>query len=402
MANKKKNNLWWGPPRNFAERKQQRKISWLELFFDLAYVAAISQLTHHLAEHPSVQTTAFMLLLFSLIFWSWVNASQYYDLHGSDSIRTRLMTFWQMLAVISVSISLQDVFEGHHHTFVICFSIIQVLVTYLWWSVGLYDRSHRVFNKFYTVNYLLALALLIVSWFTAFDTAVILWILVLLLNLTPPLIGANTIVRVIKQRGQVFSASEALVERFGLFTIIVLTESILATVSGITRVKDHHPVAWFGFILGILIAFLIWCLYFDMTSEQETKPGYSYMQYLVFLHFPLLASLGTVGACIKVLLGNIDEYLQNFIYWLFCVALVVILLATAGIAAIMKEEEEDRAYIRPVSKILFVVSVILLIVPLFGDYFNPVAFLSIVSVILLVPVSIGIRSWVNYKFFSNN
>jgi len=167
-------------------------------------------------------------------------------------------------------------------------------------------------------------------------------------------------------------------------------------------VKDHHPVAWFEFILGILIAFLIWSLYFDMTSEQETKPGYSYMQYLVFLHFPLLASLGTVGACIKVLLGNIDEKLQDFIYWLFCAALVVILLATAGIAAIMKEEEEDRAYIRPVSKILFIVSVILLIVPLFGNYFNPVAFLSIVSVILLVPVSIGIRSWVNYKFFSNN
>ena len=243
MANKK-NNLWWGPPRNFAERKHHRKISWLELFFDLAYVAAISQLTHHIAEHPSWQETAFSLLLFSLIFWSWVNASQYYDLHGNDSIRTRLMTFWQMLAVTSVAITMQDIFEGHHHSFVICFSFIQVLVTYLWWSVGLYDPSHRVFNKFYTFNYLLALALLIVSWFTSFQTATILWIFVLILNLTPGLTGARTIVKVIRERGQVFSASETLVERFGLFTIIVLTESILGTVSGITRVKDQHPIVW--------------------------------------------------------------------------------------------------------------------------------------------------------------
>ena len=402
MANTKKNNLWWGPPRNFAERKQQRKISWLELFFDLAYVAAISQLTHHIAEYPSLQQTAFSLLLFSLIFWSWVNASQYYDLHGNDGVRTRLMTFWQMLAVTSVAITIQDVYEGHHHSFVVCFSFIQILVTYLWWSVGLYDPSHRVFNKFYTFNYLLALALLIISWFVSFQSATILWIFVLLLNLTPGLIGARTIVRVIKERGQVFSASETLVERFGLFTIIVLTESILGTVSGITSVKDQHPTAWFAFMLGILIAFLLWSLYFDMTSEQETKPGYNYLQYMVFLHFTLLASLGVVGACIKVLLGNIDENIHAMVYWLFSISLAVILLATAGIASIMKEEEEDRAYIRPVSKILFVVSALILVVPIFSKYLTPIAFLSIFAAILLVPVTIGIKSWVNYKFFSNN
>ena len=401
MANKK-NNLWWGPPRNFAERKQQRKISWLELFFDLAYVAAISQLTHHIAEHPSWQETAFSLLLFSLIFWSWVNASQYYDLHGNDSIRTRLMTFWQMLAVTSVAITMQDIFEGHHHSFVICFSFIQVLVTYLWWSVGLYDPSHRVFNKFYTFNYLLALALLIVSWFTSFQTATILWIFVLILNLTPGLTGARTIVKVIRERGQVFSASETLVERFGLFTIIVLTESILGTVSGITRVKDQHSFVWIAFILGILIAFLLWSLYFDMTSEQETKPGYNYLQLLVFLHFPLLASLGIVGACIKVLLGGVQEEVHGLVLWLFSIAVAVILLSITGIAAIMKEEEEDRSYIRPVSKLLFIVSAIILIVPFFSSYLNSITFLGIVAVILLVPVTIGLKSWVSYKFFSNN
>ena len=401
MANKK-NNLWWGPPRNFAERKHQRKISWLELFFDLAYVAAISQLTHHIAEHPSWQETSFSLLLFSLIFWSWVNASQYYDLHGNDSIRTRLMTFWQMLAVTSVAITMQDIFEGHHHSFVICFSFIQVLVTYLWWSVGLYDPSHRVFNKFYTFNYLLALSLLIFSWFTSFQTATILWIFVLILNLTPGLTGARTIVRVIRERGQVFSASETLVERFGLFTIIVLTESILGTVSGITRVKDQHPIVWIAFILGILIAFLLWSLYFDMTSEQETKPGYSYLQLLVFLHFPLLASLGIVGACIKVLLGNIQEEAHGLVFWLFSTAVAVILLSITGIAAIMKEEEEDRSYIRPVSKLLFIVSAIILTVPFFSSYLNSITFLAIVAVILLVPVTIGLKSWVSYKFFSNN
>jgi low temperature requirement protein LtrA len=145
----------------------------------------------------------------------------------------------QMLAVAAIAITIKDAFEGHHQNFSIAFSAIQILITYLWWSVGLYDPSHRVFNKFYTFNYLLAFSLLIVSIFTSHRTATILWIIVLVLNLTPGLTGARTIVRVLKERGQVFSASAAIIERFGLFTIIVLAESILGTVNGIAKSRTN-------------------------------------------------------------------------------------------------------------------------------------------------------------------
>ena len=392
-------NLWWGPPKNFSERKHERKISWLELFYDLVYVAAIGQLTHHIADHPSWQAIGFSFLLFSLVFWSWVNGSQYYDLHGNDGIRTRLFTFYQMLAVAAVAVTIQDAFEGHHQAFAIAFAVIQSLITYLWWSVGLYDRSHRVFNKFYTVNYLVAFILLIVSVFTSYNVAIILWTIVLLLNLTPPLTGARTIVRVLKERGEVFTASAAIVERFGLFTIIVLAESILGIVSGIAQVKDKHPAAWIAFILCVLIAFLLWSIYFDMTSEQETKKGYNYLQWLIFLHFPLLASLSIAGACIKLLLVNINAS-HPAVEWIFSTALAVILFTTVGIASIMKEEKEDRSYIRPVSRLLIITGIIMLLIPLFGYSLNTLAFLSLVAFILFIPVFIGIRSWVRSKFFS--
>ena len=396
----KRINLWWGPPKRFDDRKHERKISWLELFYDLVYVAAISQLTHELAEHSSLQKLAYSFLLFSLIFWSWVNGSQYYDLHGQDSIRTRVFTFAQMLSVSAIAITIQDTFEGHHQNFAIAFATIQILITYLWWSVGLYDPSHRVFNKFYTFNYLVAFALLIISIFANHQTATILWIIVLVLNLTPGLTGARTIVRVLKERGQVFSASATIIERFGLFTIIVLAESILATVSGIAEIKDKHPAAWIAFILGILIAFLLWSIYFDMTSEQETKQGYHYMQWFIFLHYPLLAALGVIGACIKVLLIEIEATSHTNIQWMICAAIAIILFIITGVAAVMKEEEEDRSYIQPVSRLLIITGVIILIIPLFGHYLGTLAFLSVVSVILFVPVFIGIRSWVRYKFLN--
>jgi len=399
MNERHKNLSWWGPPKKFDERKNERKISWLELFYDLVYVAAIAQVTHHLSNHLSWHELLFSFLLFSLIFWSWINGSQYYDLHGSDSIRTRLLTFWQMLGVAAVAITIPDAYEGHHQNFAIAFAIIELLITYLWWSVGIYDRSHRVFNIYYTVNYLIAFALLITSVFFTNGTAMILWVIVLVLNLTPGLIGARTVVTVLKQRGQVFSASAALVERFGLFTIIVLAESILGTVNGLAEVKDKAPSAWIAFILGILISFLLWSIYFDMTSEQETKKGYSYLQWFLILHFPLLMALSVIGACFKILLTGILVGVSNEVRWMFCIAIATILFVVVAITKIMEEDDESRSYIRPVSRLMVVISICILLIPLFSYYIGTNGFLSVIAILLFIPVFIGVRSWVLYRFF---
>lgn len=388
-------NTWWGPPQNFSDRKAERKISWLELFYDLVYVAAIGRITHHLAAHLTWHELAISFLLFALIFWSWVNGSQYYDLHGSDGLRTRFFTLLQVLAIAAVAITLDDAFKGNHIAFAVTFSAVEILITYLWFSVGFFDPSHRVFNKFYTFNYSIALLLLIISCFLAYDTAMILWIIALVLNLTPSLIGARTVVTVLRQRGQVFSASNTIVERFGLFTIIVLAESLLSIVNGVSEIKEKHPVAWIAFIAGILITFLLWSIYFDMTSEQETKKGYSYLQWLIFLHFPLLAALGAVGACISALLTDLSANLT--VQWIFCISVAVILFCVTGLTFIMKEEEEDRSYIRPVSRLLVIIGLVILAVPLFGHYLDTLAFLCAVALILSIPVFIGIKSWVRWK-----
>jgi len=395
----KPTNTWWGPPKNFSDRKSERKISWLELFYDLVYVAAIGQFTHHMSEHLSWSVLGYTFLLFSLVFWSWVNGSQYYDLHGSDSVRTRFFTLLQMLAVAAVAITINDAYEGHHQNFAIAFSVIEVLINYLWWSTGIWDPSHRQFSIYYSINYGLAFVLLIVSVFTDHETATLLWWIVLLLNLTPSLIGARKVVTTLQQRGEVFSASAALIERFGLFTIIVLAESILAIVNGIAEVKDKEPAAWIAFILAVIICFLLWSLYFDMTSEQETKKGYGYLQWLIFLHFPLLASFGIAGACIKILMEDMHASENLNVQWIFCAALAIILLMIVCIASIMEEAEEDRSYIKPVSRLLIITSILILIVPVFGSYLNTISFLGIITLLLFVPVFVGVRSWVKFKFF---
>jgi len=179
----------------------------------------------------------------------------------------------------------------------------------------------------------------------------------------------------------------------------VLAESILGTVNCIAEIKDKQAGAWIAFILAILIAFLLWSLYFDMTSEQETKKGYTYMQVFIGLHFPLLASLGVLGACLKIIMLDLINVLPNNIQWMFCSALSMILFMIIALTKVMKEEEEDRAYIMPVSRQLIYVGIGILFIPLVGENLTTIPFMGIIALVLLIPVVTGMRSWVKYKFF---
>jgi low temperature requirement protein LtrA len=161
------------------------------------------------------------------------------------------------------------------------------------------------------------------------------------------------------------------------------------------------PDAWTAFILSILVSFLLWSLYFDMTSEQEAKPGYGNLQWFSFLHFPLLASLGVVGACIKYMLLHMNEGVGIDMQWLFCIATVVILLAIAGITRVMKEEEEDRSYILPVRRLLIGLSALFLLIPVSGMIDSVLFFLSTVCVLLLIPVIYGVIKWIRYRTSRN-
>ncbi|HET6993424.1 MAG TPA: low temperature requirement protein A, partial [Chitinophagaceae bacterium] len=62
-------SAWWGPPKKFDTNFKERRISWLELFYDLVYVIAISRITHHLSQHITLGGFIEYACLFILVFW---------------------------------------------------------------------------------------------------------------------------------------------------------------------------------------------------------------------------------------------------------------------------------------------------------------------------------------------
>src|SRR5689334_5241084 len=99
---------FWRPPRPHGDTVADRTVSFLELFYDLVYVAVISQAAHHLAEHVSGAAVAQFAVVFGLIWVAWINGSLYIEIHGRDDGRTRSVVFAQMTIL-----ALLAVFTGH-------------------------------------------------------------------------------------------------------------------------------------------------------------------------------------------------------------------------------------------------------------------------------------------------
>src|SRR5262245_35271876 len=95
---------FWSPPRPHGDTIVDRRVSPLELLYDLVYVAAIAQAGHHLAEHISPDRLFEFSLAFSLTWIASSNASLYLDLHGRNTGRTRSYVFIQIgiLAILAV------------------------------------------------------------------------------------------------------------------------------------------------------------------------------------------------------------------------------------------------------------------------------------------------------------
>jgi low temperature requirement protein LtrA len=153
----------WQPPGRFEDRAADRRVTFLELFFDLVFVVVISQLAHRLAEHPSWGGVGWFVFLFYAVWSSWNNGTQYHDLHGTNDVSARVFTFLQMLAVAVLAAFVADVPGRGADGFAIGYAVNTLLLVILWFRTGLHDPHHRPASVPYSTAYLISALLFLVS-----------------------------------------------------------------------------------------------------------------------------------------------------------------------------------------------------------------------------------------------
>ncbi len=159
--------IWWQKPRLYSEQETERRITFLELFYDLVYVVIIAELSHALAVEINMNSLLEFVFLFFVVWWAWFNGVAYHDLHGNNDIKTRVVTFLQMMAISSMAVFAHNAMGSGSAGFTISYIAFQLIITYLWWRTGVHDKDHRPMSPPFAITYLAATLVLAASLFVS-------------------------------------------------------------------------------------------------------------------------------------------------------------------------------------------------------------------------------------------
>jgi low temperature requirement protein LtrA len=370
---------WWGAPRKFDPNFEERKISWLELFYDLVYVIAISRITHMLCSYISPINFIWYCCLFALIFWGWLNGSLYHDIHGNQGLRTRLMTLWQMVIISAISVTLGYDDHAFSGSTTIVLMVMQLFITYLWWSVGFYDREHRKYNVPYTILFLLSLALMALNLIIPHEYGPLLILCIIILNYTPPFIAS----RILKKNSLDLPLSSSMTERLGLFTIIVFGEVVLGVVNGSGRIELNSQTL-FAFILSLAIVFSLWWIFFTLISNRNAGKGFVNATLLEILYLPTLISLGLIAMSFSLMFKTSNTFV---LYRVSCIAIALFISCVSIMMNMLIYPEEIKPIYSRIRISLFITSIAFIVYCFVSKTIAPVYFLAIVLFILIVEIT---------------
>ncbi len=284
--------LFWERPqlRTDAELGNDRRVTWLELFFDLFIVVVVAEFAHFLADDISWLGVGKFIFLFLHLWWVWIGATYYTERFETEGFDQRLFTFLQMLPIAGMAVFAHYAFSKTSAEFALSYALSRTIITYLWWRGGRYDHRFRPTARRFVAGFGLSIVLFVCSVFVPPPTRFWMWGFGLLLDLLTPLLTTRLQAQLPR-----FSANK-LPERFGLFVIIVLGESIMGVVNGLAKRSSLTITAEVIGMLAIAIAFGIWWIYFDFVNRRPPKPGTTWAFAWGYLHLPLILSITAIGA----------------------------------------------------------------------------------------------------------
>jgi low temperature requirement protein LtrA len=379
----------WSPPARFADRPTDRTVTFLELFFDLVFVVVIAQLAERLAEHPSWSGVGWFAFLFYAVLSSWTNGTLYYDLHGTNDVSVRVFTFLQMLAVAVVAVFVGDVPGSGASGFALGYAANTFVLVVLWFRTGLHDPQHRPGSVSYSAAYLVSAVLFAVSAATDASVAPWLWAVALLVQVGGQLITYRIWTPPTDQGGALFAATPSLIERMGLFVIIVLGEVIVGAVNGMASLRPIREDGIAIGLLGVLVAIGLWWIYFDLVSHHEPTPNRT--QLWLYLHLPLVVAMAAVGAGVLNAVAHSTMPLQENVRWLLVGALAVAVGAVGALCGTLEARRASPALYRAVALAL-TGSATLIVVVGFTDW-GAKGTLAAMDLLLGFPIATGLVVW---------
>ncbi|BDP40099.1 low temperature requirement protein A [Deinococcus aetherius] len=377
--------LWWQAPQLHAPGEDARRVTWLELFYDLVFVVVISRLAHHLADHPDARSLGEFLLLFIPVWWVWLSVAYYNERFETYDLSFRVATFLQMLAVAGMAATAEYGLGKTATGFALSYAFARALITLMWWRAGRHNPGVRPVTDLYVRNFSVSVGLWTVAAFLSGPEALALKAAGLLIDLVTPLLT-------LADQPRVFPApARKLHERFGLFVIIVLGESLVGVVNGLAEAGRFDVVTLLRFVLGLLLGFGLWWIYFDYIGRREPD-SHNRWRFLswTYLHLPLVVGITMIGAMIEHAVA-VEGPAEVGVRWLLAGGFALFYVACAGLEFTLEPEESPVFSPGQLAPLRLLTAAVALTLPLLLNALSGL----VLGLILLhvLHAGLGVRAW---------
>jgi low temperature requirement protein LtrA len=236
--------------------EEERRTSYLELFFDLVFVFAFTQVTALILEDTSPQGFARAALVLAMVWWAWSAYAWMTNAIDVENAVTRLIVFAAMVAGFFMALAVPDAFQDEAAWFAVAYFVVRILNSALYaWGVRDNPDVLRAVARL-SPWFLVAAFVALVGGFVDPDYRAWVW----LASLAIDIVGTLTVARL-----EWHVSPSHFAERFALIVIIALGESIVAIGIGTSELTRDATYA-----VSVVVAFAgvaaLWWAYFDFTA----------------------------------------------------------------------------------------------------------------------------------------
>jgi low temperature requirement protein LtrA len=276
----------------------EKKVTWLELFYDLLFVAAVSKASHVLLHvHDGFIPLEYLMkfvLIFVPIWWAWVGQSLFVNRFGRDNLSHRIFLILQLFFVLIMTASLSVDFDQYYIPFLTGYLGLRAMTAIQYLAVQKREEADRRSTaRFLGSRFWIGLVISASSLF--FDS----WIRYAVLyagiavDILLPLLGRKYLVKSPIN-------THHLLERFALFTLILLGESVISILAVLHSSHWTWQSILFASLTFLLIIF-IWWQYFDNVEKKVDKTIATAGQTIIYGHLFIYLSMCMIAASIQLI-----------------------------------------------------------------------------------------------------
>jgi low temperature requirement protein LtrA len=289
------------------------RVTPLELFFDLVFVFALTQVTALMADDLTSRGITRGILILGLLWWSWTGYAWLSNVVRADEGAARMALLIAMLAMFVLALAIPEAFDdlpgGLPGPVVValCYFFFRLMHLVLFWIISREDAGLRRQLVRFTPSMIGGTVLLLVASQYRGAVQTLFWAVALLADYGGTYLGGS--------RGWRLRSAGHFSERHGLILIVALGESIVALGVGAAELPISWPIVA-GSVAGLALSAALWWAYFDITALQAehalagepeaTRPRLARDAYS-FLHFPMMAGVILLALGLKKVLEYVGD-----------------------------------------------------------------------------------------------